>query len=180
MPFDPNAYAAHKNGNPDKPAGSGLIPIGKHIVQVVDHEPGWYNSGTPYVQVTFEESGGGRKRKAKLISDGPGAPYGWWRLLEAVGWPMTDPLDENDNAAVQDAVYQRDLQIVVQDEKRDGALTGYQEVKWINPAPGGTGQPPRTARTPGERFAGSSLPESEVNPPPPGDGDIPFSCATGI
>lgn len=186
MPFDPNAYAAHKASNPDKPAGSGLIGKGKHIVQVVDHEIGTTNSGLALVNVTFQAGDGGPKRRHKLICEGNAAPYQWWRLLEAVGWPMTEPLDENDDAAVRDAIYGHNVQIDVQDERRDGVLTGYQEVKWINRAPGGTGQPERKPRTPGQRYGGASVPtgssygssgqfSTDDGPPPPGDDDlVPF------
>lgn len=173
MPFDPNEYAAHKAGNSDKPRAN-LIPNGKHIVVVGDHEIMYTASGLKLVNVTFEREDGA-KRKAKLITEGNAAPYQWWRLLEAVGWPMTEPLDEDDNDAVRDAIYDHRVQIDVQDERRDGRLTGYQEVKWINSAPGGTGQPPRSARTPGERYGGSSVRDpDERNPPPPDDGDVPF------
>lgn len=191
MAFDPAAYAAHKAGNPDKPRAD-LIGKGKHTVQVTDHEIGYTNSGLKLVNVTFEREDGAR-RKHKLITEGNAAPYQWWKLLEAVGWPMTEPLDEDDPAAVRDAVYDHRLQIDVQDERRDGQLTGYQEVKWLNRAPGGTGQPDRKARTPGERFGGASVPDrapggsygsggqfSDSDNPPPNDDDIPFSGATGI
>lgn len=173
MPFDPSEYARVKAGAPDKPRAN-VLGVGKHIVVVSDHEIMFTSTGLKVVNVTFTAENGAQ-RKHRLITEGAAAPYQWWRLLEAVGWPMTESLDEDDDAAVRDAVYDHRVQIVVADERKNGVLTGYQEVKWINPAPGGTGQPARTGRTPGDRFGGASprVPD-ERTPPPPGDEDVPF------
>lgn len=159
--YNPNDYK--------KPDGAGrqstnLLPVGKHIVQVSDHELGETSGGHGQIIVTFRAENG-QTRKAWLIFEGR-AGFHFGSLLEACEW--TEPIaDLEDVAAVRDAIYDKWIQIVVRSEMYQG--NEEIKVKYINKAPGGTGQP---RRTPADGYsAGHSAPTSGAAA---GDEDIPF------
>lgn len=152
--FDPSQY-----NNDDRPSNDKWIPVGKHIVQVVDHELSESSGGYGQVVVTFEDASG-RQRKAWLICEGK-AGFQFAALCTACGW--TSRLDLTKPGLIRQAIYRKNVEIVVREED------GKPRVKFINPAPGG-------ARTSAPPQSSGSLPNDPpgYKPPPPGDDDIPF------
>lgn len=145
--YNPNDYKKDGAGR----QSTNLLPAGKHLVQVSDHELGETSGGYGQVIVTFLAESG-QSRKAWLIYEGK-AGFQFGSLLEAVEW--TEPIaDLEDVAAVREAIYDKWIEIVVKSEMYNGASE--LKVKWINKAPGGTGQP---RRTPADGYsAGHSAP----------------------
>lgn len=151
--YDPKAVRDRQGG--EKPQAN-LFPIGKHIAQVTDHEIGETSGGYGQVIVTFGNPEG-QSRKAWLIFEGP-ADFQLDSLLKAVGWD--EPLDVHDVQQFRDACYDKDVEIVVKSERFMGE--DKVKVKYINKAPRGTGQPPRT---PADGFAsGHSAAPPQGNP----------------
>ena len=173
--YDPNEYKRDK-----PPAGSNaLIPLGKHLVQVSDHELDHTSSGLGQVIVTFRREDGA-SRKAWLIYEGR-AGFQFAGLLEACEW--TEPLDLDDAGQMRQAIYDKDIEIVVKNDTYNGITSP--RVQWINRAPNGTGQ---ARRSPADRFAGGApsprsyapaasdpsgrMPEGQFAPPPGDDEDL--------
>ena len=130
MRYDPNDYKKDReSGN----GGGNYLPVGKHIVRVTDHELGKTGSGLEQLIVTFEARDG-RSRKAWLIAEGK-AGFQLGALFEACGWNET--LDLDDDRAIRQAFYNKDIEIVVKDDTYQGETKP--KVKWINKAPGGFG-----------------------------------------
>lgn len=127
MEFDPNEY-------PEKGGGGGnLLPAGKHIVRVIDHELTESSGGLDQVEVTFEAPSG-LTRKAWLIAQGAA---GWQlaTLFRACGW--TSKIDLSKPGMLKKAIYGKDVEIVVAEDTYNGKTS--LKVKYINKAPeGGT------------------------------------------
>jgi len=151
MPFDPNDYRNREGGR----TAPNLFPLGKFIAQVTDHELGETSGGFKQMIVTFGDDKG-RSRKAWLIYEGA-AGFQFDGLLQACDW--NEPLDLEDVQAVRDAIYDKDVEIVVKNERYAGNDT--LKIKWINKAPGGTGQP---SRTPADRHASGPPPRDAHQP----------------
>lgn len=149
----------------DKPKAN-LFPAGKFIVQVTDHELGETSGGYGQVIVTFGNESG-QSRKAWLIYEGS-ADFQFDRLVKACDW--NEPIDLEDVAAVRAAIYDKNVEIVVKSETYQG--TPELKIKWINKAPGGTGQP---RRTPADGYsAGHSAPRAAATEEPTPDDLVPF------
>lgn len=139
--FDPANYENKEGG------GSNLLPAGKHIVRVIDHELGESSSGLAQVVVDFQASDG-RSRKAWLIAEGK-AGFQFASLLNACGW--TSKINLAQSGMIKRAIYGKDVEIVVAEDTYQGKTS--LKVKWINKAPeraqsGGAGRvreepPPR-------------------------------------
>lgn len=157
--YDPSDYS---NDGDNRGGGSNLIPNGKHIVKVRDHELSETSSGLGQVVVEFEDRDG-RTRKAWLICEGR-AGFQFGALLNACGW--TSKIDLSKPGVVKQAIYNKFVEIVVKDEEYNGETKP--RVKYINKAPMGAGW--SSAPTPGRPH--NDPPRDE--PPPPGDGDIPW------
>ena len=153
--FDPNDYNSGNGGG----GGGNLIPLGKHIVRVIEHELSETSGGLGQVIVTFEDRDG-RTRKAWLICEGK-AGFQFAALCTACGW--TSRLDLNKPGLIKQALYGRDVEIVVKDDTYNGETKP--KVKYINKAPAGFG-----AAT-SSRIQGDP-PGDDA--PPPADDDIPF------
>jgi hypothetical protein len=152
--YDPANYNQDGGGG----GGGNLIPNGKHIVRVIDHELSETNSGLGQVVVEFEDRDG-RTRKAWLICEGR-AGFQFGSLLNACGW--TSKIDLEKPGMIKRAVYEKDVEIVVKDDTYNGETKP--KVKYINKAPNGFG--PTSSRIQGD-------PRGD-DPPPPADDDIPF------
>lgn len=155
--FDPNDYGNNSGGS-----GGNLIPNGKHIVRVIDHELSETSSGLGQVIVTFEDRDG-RTRKAWLICEGR-AGFQFAALCTACGW--TSQLDLSKPGMIKRAIYGQDVEIVVKDETYNGETRP--KVKYINKAPAGSG---------GSYGGGSGHIQGDPrgdDPPAPNDDDIPF------
>lgn len=149
--YDPADYINDKAGGG---SGSNLLPVGKHIVRVTDHELSETSTGLGQVIVTFEARDG-RSRKAWLICEGR-AGFQFGSLLNACGW--TSKIDLTRPGMIRQAIYGKDLEIVVADDTYNGETKP--KVKWINKPPTGSSSSRDTGR------------RDEV--PPPADEDIPF------
>jgi len=128
--YDP---ADHDNGKGDGGGNNDYIPVGKHIVRVIDHELSETKSGLGQVIVTFEAKDG-RTRKAWLICEGR-AGFQFGGLLNACEW--TGKIRISAPGVLKKAIYGKDIEIVVVDEEYQGKNNT--KVKWINKAPGGFG-----------------------------------------
>jgi len=165
MRYDPSDYKKDReSGN----GGGNFLPVGKHIARVVDHELGKTNSGLAQLIVNFEARDG-RSRKAWLIAEGK-AGFQIGMLFEACGW--TEAMDLEDDRAVRQAFYNKDVEIDVQDDTYKGETKP--KVKWINKAKGGFGGgvTPRQERREEPRGGGYGGRDERPNYEP--DGDIPF------
>ena len=174
--FDPEQYKRDKSTG-----GNQLIPLGKHIVQVSDHTFDRTSNGHGQVIVTFRREDGATRR-GYLIYEGKGGRQ-FADLLTACEW--AEPLDLDDAGQMRQAIYDKDVEIVVKNDTYNGITSP--RVQWINRAPNGTGQ---ARRSPADRFAGGApsprsyapaasdpsarMPEGQFAPPPADDEDIPF------
>jgi hypothetical protein len=158
MRYDPNNYKNSREGG-----GNGdFLPVGTHIVRVTDHELGKTGSGLAQLIVTFEASDG-RTRKAWLIAEGK-AGFQLGMLFEACAWAQA--LDLEDDRAIRQAFYNKDVEIVVKDDTYQGETKP--KVKWINRAKGGFGG----GVTP--RREQPTAPARAASPPYEPDDKIPF------
>lgn len=157
--YNPNDYPSDK---PDGGGGGGdYIPVGKHIVQVIDHELSTSGGGYGQIVVTFEDRQG-RTRKGWFIYEG-GAGFQLARLLSA--FDFHDEIDLDRAGDVKRAIYGKNVEIVVADETYQGAPKT--KIKYVNRAPPTSGQHTRSRRD-------ETPPPHDDGPPPPGDDDIPF------
>lgn len=147
--FDPNDYEDRGGGG-----GGNLLPAGKHIVRVVDHEIGESSGGLAQVEVNFEARDG-RTRKAWLIAEGK-AGFQLAALFRACDW--TSKIDLSKPGMIKRAIYEKDVEIVVGEDTYNGKTS--LKVKYINRAPSAP--------------AGDSRPSTREEPPPPDDDKIPF------
>lgn len=162
--YNPNDYP--ENRDPNKPKGSGgggsYIPVGKHIVKVIDHTLTETSGGHGQMEVNFEDRQG-RTRKGWFIYEGAA---GWQlaRLLSAFNW--SDPLDLDKPGDVRRAIYGKDVEIVVADETYQGKVST--KVKYVNAIRGGSGS--------GGSGSGGRVYDKHAdhNGPPPDDGAPPF------
>jgi hypothetical protein len=163
MKFDPSDYKKDReSGN----GGGNYLPVGKHIVRVIGHEFGRTNgAGLAQLIVTFEARDC-RTRKAWLIAEGK-AGFQIAMLFEACIWNKA--MDLEDETAVRQAFYNKDVEIVVEDDTYKGETKP--KVKWINKAPGGFGDGV-TPRREEPRGGGGGAPPRDGGPLV--DADIPF------
>ena len=149
--YDPADYINDKGGGD-------FLPVGKHIVRVIDHELSETKSGLGQVIVTFEACDY-RTRKAWLICEGK-AGFQIAGLLNACGW--TSKIDLSKSGLIKKAIYGKDVEIVVVDDEYNGKTTT--KVKYINKAPGGFGL----------ADSGRDGSRDEQPGPPDDTSDIPF------
>ena len=157
--FDPNGYEDRSGG------GGNLLPAGKHIVRVTDHELGESSGGLAQVEVNFEARDG-RTRKAWLIAEGK-AGFQMAALLRACDW--TSKIDLSKPGLVKKAIYGKDVEIVVAEDTYQGKTS--LKVKYINKVSGGG-----TERQPsnGGGYGGGYGGGGHNGPPEPYDDDPPF------
>lgn len=151
--YDPNDYPDNREGG----GGGNLIPAGKHIARIIEHEHGTTSGGYAQLIVTFEAADG-RTRRGYFIYEGRAA-FQLAALCRACNYH--EPLDVESSIAVRTALHGKDVQIVVVDEVYQGSPQT--KVKYVNPLPGSKPSSTRTTRQP-----------SDNEPPPPGDDDLPF------
>jgi hypothetical protein len=164
--YNPNDFP--ENRDPNKPKGGGggnYIPVGKHIVKVIDHTLTETSGGHGQMEVNFEDRQG-RTRKGWFIYEGA-AGFQLARLLSAFNW--SDPLDLDRPGDVRRAIYGKDVEIVVADEAYQGKVST--KVKYVNAirsgSGGGGGRVYDKHENRNEAPAGDGA-------PPPSDDDIPF------
>lgn len=148
MRFNPNDYEDKEGG------GGSLIPAGKHIVTVVNHEIGTTSNGHTQVIVTYEDNQK-RTRRDYLICEGKAA-FQFASLCHAVG--ATEEIDLDVPRSVRAALYNRELEIVVAEDTYNGKTS--LKVKYRNKVKG----------------AGSARPSQtqDDGPPPYTDDEVPF------
>lgn len=151
--YDPSDYSNDKGSG----GGGDYLPVGKHIVRVIDHELSETKSGLGQVIVTFSGRDG-RTRKAWLICEGK-AGFQFGGLLNACDW--TSKIDLSKSGLIKKAVYGKDVEIIVADEEYQGKSAT--KVKYINKAPGGFGS-----------VDGGRPQARDERPGPPDDDQIPF------
>lgn len=154
MKFNPNSY--ENKGS----SGGDLIPVGKHIVTVIEHEVGTTSGGHTQVVVTYQDAQG-RTRKDWLICEG-NAAFQFASLCHAV--KCQDEIDLDKDRSIKAALYNRELEIVVVDETYQGQPKT--KVKYRNAIKASSSPP--SGRTPNGHASGRD------NPPPVSDDDIPF------
>lgn len=156
MKFNPNSYEQKEGG------GGSLIPAGKHIVEVTDHEVSTTSGGFAQVVVTYTD-GQQRTRRDYLICEGK-AGWQFASLCHAVG--TVEEFDLDIPRSVKAAIYHRPLEIVVAEESYQGKTQ--LKVKFRNKL--SNGAPNTGAGRPANGPTGGGY----DGPPPPGDEDIPF------
>ena len=149
--FDPSEY--------DGGGGGTWLDNGEHDVTVTNHELGEANTGTEYLQLTFEDGGGRTHEERFYLSDTV-----LWRLamvFKAVGF--TSKIDLHGNGMIRKALYGKPLRITIAPNTNPKTGKTYKQIKYANP--------PRAGGGAGNK---QEPPPPREEPPSSVDDDIPF------
>jgi len=117
--FDPSEY--------DGGGGGTWLDNGEHDVTVTNHELGEANTGTEYLQLTFEDGGGRTHEERFYLSDTV-----LWRLamvFKAVGF--TSKIDLHGNGMIRKALYGKPLRITIAPNTNPKTGKTYKQMIWL-------------------------------------------------